>query len=250
MYTHAIVRRPGTNFAEGITTVNLGKPEYKKALRQHKLYLETLEKCGLKVIVLESDLCYPDGCFVEDTTIITEHSAIITRSGDSTRRGEEKQVAEIISKYKKISYIESPGTVDGGDILKIDNHFYIGLSKRTNQAGAKQLATVLSKEGYTSSTIPVRGVLHLKTGVTYIGNNNLVAIKEFSEKFKSFNIIKVVEDENYSANCLSVDNFLLIPAGFPKTKQKISELGHNIIEIEISEFRKMDGGLTCLSLLF
>ena len=250
MYAHAIVKKPGTNFADGITTETLGKPEYKEALRQHKLYCKALEKCGIKVIVLEPDLCYPDGCFVEDTAIITEKRAIITRPGDSTRRGEEKEIAEIISKYKKVSYIKSPGTVDGGDILRIDNHFYIGLSKRTNQIGAKQLSVILLKDGYTSSTIQVECVLHLKTGVTYIGTNTLVVINELSDKFKSFNIIKTDKEENYSANCLQINKFLLVPVGFPKTKQRISELGHKIIEVEMSEFRKMDGGLTCLSLLF
>ncbi|MBI4454043.1 N(G),N(G)-dimethylarginine dimethylaminohydrolase [Candidatus Woesearchaeota archaeon] len=250
MYTHAIVKKPGINFAKGITTANLGKPKYEKAALQHRLYCEALKKCGLKVIVLEPDLRHPDGCFVEDTAIITEKSAIITQPGDLSRRGEKEEIAEIISNYKKIRCIKSPGTIDGGDILRINNHFYIGLSKRTNKAGAKQLAIILSKDGYTSSTIPVKSVLHLKTGVTYISNNNLIAIKEFSNRFKLFNIIKVDEDENYSANCLFVNNFLMVPKGFPKTKQKISELRYNIIEVEMSEFRKMDGGLTCLSLLF
>jgi len=250
MYTKAIVRKPGKSFSEGITISDLGKPDYEKAIKQHKEYCNALKKCGLEIITLEADENYPDGCFVEDVAVVTEKMAIITRPGNPTRLGEEKKIQETLSKYKKIETISSPGNIDGGDIMRVNNHFYIGISKRTNQEGARQLSFILSKYGYTSSKITVENVLHLKTGITYIRNNNFISIKEFPNISKFPNIIKLDQDEGYSANCLFVNNYLLIPSGFPKSNQKIIEMGYNIIEIEMSEFEKMDGGLTCLSLLF
>lgn len=250
MFTKAIVRKPGANFVNGITTSNLGAPDFNKAILQHEEYCNALKKCGLELTILESDEKYPDGCFVEDTAIVTKKMAVITKPGNITRLGEEEIIAEILSKHKKIESIELPGNVDGGDILRVNNHFYIGISKRTNKEGAKQLASILYKYGYSSSEIPVRTVLHLKTGITYLDNDNFISIDEFSKIFTSSNIISLNDDENYSANCLLINGFLLIPKGFQKSKQQIIDLGYKIIEIEMSEYRKIDGGLTCLSLLF
>lgn len=251
MFKYAIVKKPGNNFSDGVSTYNLGKPNYEKALQQHNGYCKALKKCGLELIMLKPDIQFPDGVFIEDTAVVTEKCAIITRLGAATRHGEENKTRETLSSFRRIENIES-GTVDGGDILRIKDHFYIGLSKRTNEEGAKQLGSVLSRYGYTSSTILVKNVLHLKTGITYIGNNNLVSIDESADKqeFKEFKIIRVDNDESYSANCLFVNDFLLMPKNFPKTKEKIQALGYKILEIEMSEFQKMDGGLTCLSILF
>jgi len=250
MFTQAITRKPGRNFADGITTAELGKPDFEKALTQHEAYCNALKKCGLNVTILEADEKYPDGCFVEDTAIVTKEVAIITKPGDIARLGEEERIMEILSQHRKIETITLPGNVDGGDILRVNNHFYIGMSKRTNKEGALQLSAILNKYGYTSSEMPVKSVLHLKTGITYLGNNNYISIDEFWNSFANFNIIKLNKEENYSANCLLINDYLLIPKGFSKSKQKILDLGYQIIEIEMSEFGKMDGGLTCLSLLF
>jgi dimethylargininase len=250
MYSKAILRKPGKNFSEGVTKADIGKPDFGKALEQHSAYYNALLRCGLEITLLESDEKFPDGCFVEDTAIITNEMAIIMRPGVLSRLGEEIKISEILSEQRKIETIQFPGNVDGGDILKMDDHFFIGISKRTNKEGAKQLIEIFSKYGYSASEIIVESVLHLKTGITYLGKGNFISIKEFSKKIQSPNIISVEYDENYSANCLLVNDFLLIPKGFPKSKQKIIELGYNISEIEMSEFRKMDGGLTCLSLLY
>lgn len=249
-YTRAIVRRPGKNFADGITTSNLGKPIFEKALDQHKAYCEALTKCGLEVIVLEVDERYPDGCFVEDTAVVTNEVAIITRPGNPARLGEEITIKEVLKRYKAIETIDAPGNLDGGDILRVENHFYIGLTDRTNKEGAKQLSAHLQKHGYTSSTVDVKDILHLKTGIAYLGNNNFIALDQLSNIINGSNTIILDPNESYSANCLRVNDYLLIPKGFPNSKDQIAKLGYNIIEIEMSEFRKMDGGLTCLSLLF
>ncbi len=250
MFKKAIVRRPGSNFADGITTSDLGEPDYESALYQHEQYCDTLKECGLELTVLEPDPRYPDGCFVEDTAVITEKCAVITRPSDLRRQGEEEEIEKILSEERKIEKIEAPGTLEGGDVLRIGNHFYIGRSRRTNEDGANQLISILTRYGYTASTIPVNSVLHLKTGVTYLGNNDIVSIDEFSDKFENFRVLKIGEPEEYSANCLPINDYLLIPKGFKKTKLRILALGYLTIDLEMSEFEKMDGGLTCLSLLY
>ena len=250
MYSKAIVRKPGRNFAEGITTANLGKPDFEKALEQHSAYCDALTGCGLELIVLEADERYPDGCFVEDTAIVTSEVAVITRPGAASRMGEEAEISEILSEFRKIEIVKLPGTADGGDVLKVENHFFIGISGRTNRDGARQLSAILSKYGYTASETEVGSGLHLKSGIAYLGKGNFISVEGFSKIAGSTVIIISDREESYSANCLLVNDFLLIPKGYPKSKKKIVELGYNIIEPDMSEFRKMDGGLTCLSLLF
>lgn len=250
MYSKAIVRKPGRNFSDGVTTSNLGKPDFGKAIEQHAAYCDALIRCGMELILLEADDRFPDGCFVEDTAVVTKEAAIITRPGIASRMGEEIEISKILSEYKKIETIEHPGNVDGGDVLRVDNHFFIGISRRTSKEGARQLSDILSKYRYSSSEIEVGSGLHLKSGIAYLGKGNFISTGEFSKKIDFSNNILLDQDEKYSANSLLVNDFLLIPMGYPKSKKKITDLGYNIIEIDMSEFRKMDGGLTCLSLLF
>ena len=134
-------------------------------------------------------------------------------------------------------------------VSTVDNHFYIGISKRTNQAGGDQLAAILSKHGYTSSFIPVKNVLHLKTGITHLGNNQFLAIPEYSNAVYGGQFITVDPTETYAANCLRINDMILVPKGNPMIKQTLLDYG-KVIELDMSEFEKMDGGLTCLSLLY
>jgi dimethylargininase len=249
MHSKAIVRKPGRNFAEGISTSGLGKPDSAKALEQHEAYCNALTMCGLEVIVLEADERYPDGCFVEDTAIVTSGVAVLARPGAASRIGEEVEISKVLSQFKEIVEIESPGTLDGGDVLRVDDHFFIGISGRTNNEGARQLYEILVRYGYTASTVVVGSGLHLKSGIAYLGKGNFISVQELSGITETGNFIIADPDEAYSANCLAVNYHLLIPKGFPKSGKKIAGLGYRVIELDISEFRKMDGGLTCLSLL-
>lgn len=252
IFSHAIVRKPGENFSQGLSTANLGKPDYHRVVLQHEEYCKALEQCGLTLKILPPDLKYPDGTFVEDTAIVTEQCAILTNLGDQSRRGEEQGIKEILAPNFKIEYIEPPGTIDGGDVLRIRDHFFIGLSSRTNLAGAQQLNSIFSRYGYSISTIPVANVLHLQTGITYIGDNTIIALPEFAHRseFKDHRLINVVGSEKYAANCLRINDYLLIPVGFPKIKTALEKFGFSILELNISEFQKMDGGLTCLSIRY
>lgn len=250
MYTKAIVRRPGRNFARGISTSNLGQPDFNKALEQHGAYCDALIRCGVELTVLDADERYPDGCFVEDTAVVNSRVAVISRPGAASRVGEEEEIARVLSGYGITESISPPGTLEGGDVLRTENHYFIGLSARTNMEGAGQLSAILSKQGFTSSVIRVQAGLHLKSDIAYLGKGNFISTPVFSKIAHPANTIVLDQDEYYAANCLAVNDYLLIPKGFPKSKMKIKELAYNIIELEMSEFRKMDGGLTCLSLLF
>jgi dimethylargininase len=249
-FFQAIVRRPGTNFAQGLTSSRLGPPDFARASAQHAAYCAALQKCGLDLTLLAADPRYPDGCFVEDTAVLTERVAVITRPGDPTRRGEAACIAAELSSEQPVETIAAPGTLDGGDVLRVEDHFYIGQSQRTNAAGAEQLARILTHHGYTASTIPVRTVLHLKTGVTYLGDGTFITTAEFAERFAEYDPIEVGPEEAYAANCLRVNDRVLVPAGFPMAHRQLAERGLELIFIEMSEYEKMDGGLTCLSLLY
>ncbi|MDA3788277.1 MAG: arginine deiminase-related protein [Desulfobacula sp.] len=253
MFTRAIVKTPCRNMVNGISTASLGKPDYDLALKQHKDYIHALKKCGLKVVVLDPDESFPDSTFIEDACLITPQCAIITNPGAPSRRGETIQISETIKELDlPVESIQNPGTLDAGDIMMVKDHYFAGLSDRTNIEGASQLNLILEKYGLTSSTITLKNVLHLKTGISYLENNNLLAFGEFLTlpALSNFNILSVDQDESYAANSVWINGNVLVPMGFPKTCKMIKTAGYQTIEVDVSEFRKLDGGLSCLSLRF
>jgi dimethylargininase len=256
VFTKAIVRPPGQNFGDGLTGVDLGKPDHHLALRQHEAYCAALESCGLSLIRLPPDECYPDSTFLEDTAILTKHGALITRPGAESRLGETAAIErELRNHYAKTSALVAPGTVDGGDVCEAGERFFIGLSQRTNEAGAIQLGRILESFGFTNSLIDIRGlgnILHLKSGMTCLDGNRLVVIEALSRfgEFSGYELVHVNSAEEYAANCVDINGRVLIPAGFPDLKQQLEDLGYATIALEMSEFQKMDGGLSCLSLRF
>jgi dimethylargininase len=253
MFSNAIVRRPGKSLADGLTTAGLGTPIYEKALAQHNAYVNALKTCGLEVFVLDAIEQYPDSTFIEDIALLTSECAIITNPGAPSRKGETFGIKEVLDNYyTNIEEIKDPGTVEAGDIMMVGSHFYIGLSARTNKAGAHQMISLLEKYAMSGSVIKLEKVLHLKTGLSYLERNNLVAAGEFLEReeFENFNILAIDNDESYAANCIWVNGNVLVPKGFPKAKQTIEDAGYPTIELDMSEFRKLDGGLSCLSLRF
>ena len=255
-FTRAIVRPPGVNFSAGLTTVNLGTPAYELALKQHAEYCEALRLCGLRVMSLPIDERYPDSTFVEDTAILTKYCAIITRPGADTRRGEITSIEkELASSFNEIRSIHEPGTLDGGDICEVDEHFFIGVSARTNEAGARQFAEILAEFGFTSAVIdvrPVKSILHLKSGLAHLSGKQLVVIDELVEcdQLRGYELIRVKRNEAYAANCVRINGSVLIAAGFPSFAETLGVHGFETIAVEMSEFQKMDGGLSCLSLRF
>ena len=256
MFTHALVRHPAENFANGLTTGNLGHPDIAVAREQHARYCQALADCGLELTILEADSRYPDSTFVEDTAVVAERSVVLTNPGAPSRSGEVAAIAPILSAFFEQTYsIAPPGTMDGGDICEAGDFFFIGISQRTNQQGAAQLAEFLRLEGFSTSTIDlgnIPGILHLKSGLAYLGGTDLVVIDALADHpaFQGYRIFQVDPSENYAANCIRVNDFVLFPAGFPILQAQLESTGYRLILLEMSEFQKMDGGLSCLSLRF
>ena len=256
MFKHAIVRRPGDNFADGLTTAELGKPNVPLALSQHEAYCHALESCGVELTQLPVDREHPDSTFVEDTAVLAGQSAVLTRPGAASRLGEVTGIRETIARfYSAIHEVAAPGTLDGGDVCEAGSHFFIGISHRTNEVGAQQLSRWLAAEGYTASMVDirdVRSILHLKSGIAYLDKNDLVVMEELAgrEEFSGYNLIRVSAEESYACNCVLVNDRVLVPAGFPRLQENLARRGYQPLPLQMSEFRKMDGGLSCLSLRF
>lgn len=253
MFTKAIVRTPSQSMVEGVTTADLGLPNYENALKQHADYIQALKECGLDVTCLPADENFPDSTFVEDVALMTPSCAIITNPGANSRRQEIITIEPIIQKfYNNIEKIKSPGTLEAGDIMMVGKHFFIGLSERTNQQGADQMINILEKNEMTGSVVTMSEVLHLKTGLGYLENNKLLACGEFltKQEFSNYDIIEVPNEEAYAANSVWINGWVLTPKGFPQTKKLIEAAGFKIREVDVSEFQKIDGGLSCLSLRF
>jgi dimethylargininase len=251
-FSHAVVRQPGENFAQGITTSDLGAPNLEMMLAQHAHYVEILHSLGLKVTVLEALPGYPDAHFVEDVAVVTPDVAVITNPGAPARNGEIEFIEPTLAQFREIEHLHPPGTLDGGDVLMVGTHFFIWISDRTNQAGAAQLGRILEKFGNTWSAVPVGAGLHLKSSVNWIGSNTLLLTEDFADHphFHGYTKLILAPEEEYAGNTLWINDVLITPHGFPQTRHHLETTGLEIIEIEVSECRKMDGGLTCLSLRF
>ena len=256
MFQNVIVRRPCRAMVEGITSnPQLGKPDYALALKQHDAYIAALTQCGVKVTVLPADERYPDSCFVEDPAVITRKCAIITNPGAASRNGEKDEIIGAIRAFftdDQIEYIQAPGTLEGGDVMMVGDHFYVGRSARTNEEGIRQFLAILEKHGLSGSEVALNEVLHLKTGVNYLENNNMLVSGEFVDKpdFARYNRIEIPEEEAYAANCIWVNGTVIVPAGYPAVEAAVRGAGYPVLTVDTSEFRKLDGGLSCLSLRF
>lgn len=267
MFAKAIVRPPAQNFGEGLTTAGLGAPDYRRALKQHEAYCAALERFGLAVIRLDADPNYPDSCFVEDTAVIGSHAGegagvpmaahvVITRPGAASRLGEVVQMSsalrQILPEFA-LAQIQSPGTLDGGDVCEAGEHYFIGLSARTNESGAQQLAQIVAAHGCTSSFVDIRGsdsLLHLKSGLAYLGDNRVVVIESLAglQELANYEVVLVPPGADYAANCVRVNDYVLVAAGYDQFEQTLRRIGHSTVALDMTEFQKMDGGLSCLSL--
>jgi dimethylargininase len=255
LFRNAIVRAPGANFVNGLTTVDFGTPDLPRVLAQHAAYCQALEECGLQLTRLDLDLEHPDSTFVEDAAVLTVKAAILTRPGAASRMGEVASIRPVIERiYAKTYQIEAPGTLDGGDICEAGSHFFIGISHRTNEEGARQLSEFLGAKGYASSTVDIRNmnsILHLKSGIAYLDRGRLVVMEELADRkeFAGYELVMLPAAESYACNCVLVNERVLLPAGFPGLEARLGELGYHPLVLDMSEFRKI-GGLSCLSLRF
>ncbi|MHB8985582.1 MAG: dimethylarginine dimethylaminohydrolase family protein [Eubacteriales bacterium] len=222
------------------------------AKEQHEKYCLALQELGLTLLRVDPDDSLPDCCFVEDTATVAGETAVITRMGTPSRALETAAVKKVISGYLNTAEILPPAVIDGGDVLKIKKDIYIGLSGRTDRHAVEQVEALVSAGGCRVIPVEISGALHLKTTCTYLGNGCVVlAPGHFDpKKLSGYSIIAVPGNEAYSANCLAVNGRVLIPKGYPLTRELIEKEGFKTVEVDISEFRKGNGGLTCLSILF
>ena len=250
MFSHAITRIPGPDYPLGLTTSTLPAPDLDLALGQHDAYVRCLQSLGLTVEVLPAAQGFPDACFVEDTAVVTPEVAVITRPGAPSRLGEAESMAAPLSAHRPLARIEAPGTLDGGDILQVDKRFFIGVSDRTNAEGARQLAAILAEHGYSADIINVAAGLHLKSSLNFVGRDTMLVTADFAghPAIKGFRQIICPKGEEYAANTLLVNGTLIMPSGYPGVRALLRPLGLPVVELNTSEYRKMDGGLTCLSL--
>jgi dimethylargininase len=256
-FRHALVRPPAENFADGLTTVDLGVPDVREALAQYAAYCRALEDLGLALTSLPAEPRHPDSTFVEDTAILTPRgTAILTRPGAPSRQGEVAAIETALGAfYRAFSRIEAPGTVDGGDICEAGDHYFLGVSRRTNEEGARQLARFLAADGYTCSVIDIRDlsvILHLKSGIAWLGGRRLAVIGALAQHpaFRGWELLRLSPEEDYAANLVLVNGSVLVAEGFPKVARAVRDLGYPTVELPMSEYQKMDGGLSCLSLRF
>ena len=248
-FSHVIIRRPGRSLSDGITSApELGRPIYERAIEEHHDYEHALEQCGVDVTVLPALEQYPDSCFVEDP-------AVITHPGAESRNGEKDEIEPVVRRFfddEHVKRISSPGTLDGGDVMMVGDHFYVGRSARTNEEGIRQFAEILEGWGLSCSEVPLEEVLHLKTGVNYIEDGNMLVSGEFVDKpeFAQYNRVVVPEEEAYGANCIWVNGTVIVAEGYPTVLKAVQDLGYRTLVVDTSEYRKVDGGLSCLSLRF
>jgi len=255
-FTHALLRTPAMSLAQGLTTVDLGTPQMPLALAQHRAYRTALESLGLACLELGTDETLPDCTFVEDCAVVCGDAAMITRPGADSRMGEVAAVRDALAVHLDVgTAIEAPGTLDGGDICEAGETFFIGLSHRTNEVGAAQLTEWLARRGKRGITIDIRAIhdiLHLKSGIAALDPETLVLIPSLAghPAFAGFRRILLSEQDAYAGNCVQVNGRTLVAAGFPRAVDALVAQGHEPLVLDMSEFRKMDGGLSCLSIRY
>jgi dimethylargininase len=226
--------------------------DMEKARAQHHAYEEALAKLGARVISLAAEPELPDSMFVEDPAIVLEDVAIICPLGTETRRKEAPSLASALEKFRKLAYVKLPGLLEGGDVLRVGRHLFPGITQRTNPEGIRQLAVIAEHHGYDVTAITVTGCLHLKSAVTYLGKNTLLANRAWFDwkRLEGFAWIDVDPGESHAGNALAIGDTVIFPASFPRTKERIEAQGFKVLSLDIAELQKAESGLTCSSLIF
>jgi dimethylargininase len=252
MFTRAILRTPGPDAALGLTTAHLGHPDLQLLKAQHRAYAQTLTDLGVTVEILPALPGFPDAYFVEDAAVVTPDLAVLTRPGALARRGEEDAMEGPLARHRTLARIQGPGTLDGGDVMIAGKLLFVGLTARTNEAGARQLGELLAPQGFELRMVPVGEGLHLKSSVNLVADGVLLmtAVLADQQAFADFNRWVVEDEDAYATNTLLINGTLLTPMGYPRVRRLLEPLGMPLMELDCSEMRRMDGGLSCLSLRF
>ena len=251
-FTHAIVRQPAKSIVKGLRAVDIGSPDYDQMICDHNDYVEALVSAGVKVISLTALDKFPDGQFVEDTALCLPEAVILMRPGAPSRLGEVNEIAPKLRELSKEVYeIETPGHIEGGDILVTGKEILVGLSARTDENGVRQLSDIVTPLGYVLREVftPAE-ILHFKTDCSLLGSDEILSTKRLQASgcFDGYQVINVADGEEASANAIRVNDYVIMPAGFPKTKAILEDHGYKVKVINNTECAKLDGGMSCLSL--
>lgn len=250
MSKRAIIRPPGSRYCDCISShPRKHELNLEKAILQHKEYTRILSELGIDVIELPADNNNPDSCFVEDTAVIQGDKAFISRPKPESRQKETESIESILKSYLPVKKAIAPATIEGGDVIHLSDYLISGLTQRTNTEGVKQMSNSL---GINVVTITDSSIIHLKSHVTYLDSNTMLCIKKYADHpiIREFDILIVPENEGYAANSLTIGETVLLPKGYPKTKETVENAGYDVITLDMSEFAKCEGALTCLSILF
>ena len=246
----AIVREPGDNYRLCISShPQRHTVDVKKARTQHAVYCRTLSDLGLDIIRLPRDDQHPDSCFVEDNAVVHGGRALICRMAKESRRGEESDVEKVLAEYLTVRWAESPATVEGGDVIHLGDRLISGITQRTNKAGVEQMRAWLQVE---VGTIEDASIVHLKSYVNCLGEGLVISTAKYADHplLKDLEILTVPDDDWYSTNNIVIEDTVIMPAGFPRTERLVGEAGFRVIPLEMTEYPKCEGALTCLSMIF
>jgi len=223
-----------------------------KAIAQHRAYQDCLARLGARIAALPAEPALPDAVFVEDTAVVVDEVAIIANMGAPSRRAEARSLTDALARYRPLKFIDEPATLDGGDVLRVGRTVFVGLSRRTNREGIEQLSELLATYDYHVQPVEVRGCLHLKSACSYIGSDTLLLNRSWIDagRLGEFYLLDVPEEEPAAANALLLNNVVIMPESFPKTRALLEDQGFSVRTIDLSELQKAEAGVTCCSLIF
>lgn len=249
----AIVREVSSSINDCELSFHAREPiDVAKAIVQHQAYRDSLAELGVRIVSLPAEPSLPDAVFVEDPAVVLDELAVISNMGAFSRRPEISSLAEVLSRYRPLSFLAEPATLDGGDVLRIGRTIFVGLSRRTNRDGIAQLRDLLGPYGYQVEPVEVRGCLHLKSACTHVGHNTVLVNRSWidAEPLSRFELIDVPKEEPAAGNTLLLNGVIIMPASFSKTRALLEERGLRVRTLDVSELQKAEAGVTCTSLIF
>jgi len=235
-----------------LTFLHRSAIDFALAQQQHRDYQSALSSLGCEVVVVPAPPGLADSVFIEDTALVLDDIAVMLRPGVASRQPEVAGVAEVLQQYKPLKAIEPPGTIDGGDLLRVGNRIFAGLSTRSNQSGIQQLRDIVSDFGMTVETVETTKCLHLKSAVSEVAPGTLLINTDWisSSAFKDFELIPVDKEETHAANALRIGKNLIYPSSFPRTMDVLVNRGIDVVPVDLTELQKAEGAVTCCSLIF
>jgi dimethylargininase len=249
----AITRDVSPSIAQcELTHVERSPIDLERAQAQHRAYQRTLAALGCRVLSLEAEPEMPDAVFVEDVAVVLDEMAIMTRPGAASRRDEGQAVAQLLQRYRPLHGIHAPGTLDGGDVLRVGRNLFVGESSRSSASGIQQLGRIAGEAGYQVRGVPIRDCLHLKSAVTAPREDTLLVQPRWVDPgaFEGLRIIEVDPDEEHAANVLRIGDTLVMPDSFPRTRRRLEDAGFAVVAVDVSELQKAEGATTCCSVVF